>query len=99
MTGASKGIGKGIALELGRAGCDVAVNYNSDAGGAEATVRELEQMGRRAFAVRANVGLSADVDAMFEKTFEQFERLDVLVNNAGVQTWKSLLELTEAEAP
>ena len=97
MTGASKGVGKGIALELGRAGCDVAVNYNSDAAGAEATVRELEKLGRRGFAVRGNVGLSADVDAMFEKTFEQFERLDVLVNNAGVQTWKSLLDLTEAE--
>lgn len=97
VTGASKGVGKGIALELGRAGCDIAVNYNSDAGGAAATVREIEQMGRRAFAVRANVGLSGDVDAMFEQTLERFERLDVLVNNAGVQTWKSLLELTEAE--
>ncbi len=56
VTGASKGIGKGIALELARAGCDVAVNYHSDAAGAEGTVAEIRGLGRRAFAVRANVG-------------------------------------------
>ncbi len=97
VTGASKGVGKGIALEFGQAGCDVAVNYNTDRVGAEATVAELEAMGRRAFAVQADVGVAAEVERMFEEVFRRFDRLDILVNNAGVQTWKELLELTEAE--
>ncbi len=97
VTGASKGVGKGIALELGRQGCHVAVNYNSDLAGAEATVAELAALGAGGFAIRANVGVKADVESMFAIVLERFGRLDVMVNNAGVQTWKPLLELTEAE--
>jgi len=97
VTGASKGVGKGIALELGRQGFHVAVNYNSDLAGAEATVAELEALGAGGFAVRGNVGVKADVDAMFAAVLVRFGRLDALVNNAGVQTWKPLLDLTEAE--
>jgi len=97
VTGASKGVGKGIALELGRAGASVVVNYNRDAAGAEATVAEIRGMGRDAFAVQGDVGVAADVDRMFGAVHERFPRLDILINNAGVQTWKPLLELTEAE--
>jgi NAD(P)-dependent dehydrogenase (short-subunit alcohol dehydrogenase family) len=97
VTGSSKGVGKGIALELGRNGCDVAVNYNSDRAGAEATVAELHAMGRSAFPVGGNVASSADVDRMFAEVTTRFPRLDILVNNAGVQTWKPLLELEESE--
>lgn len=97
VTGASKGVGKGIALELGRAGCDVIVNYHSDAAGAQATVDEITRMGRQAFALQADVGASTDVRAMFDRAFERVKRLDILVNNAGTQTWKALLELEEAE--
>src|SRR5438552_15868729 len=97
VTGASKGVGKGIALELARCGCDVAVNFNADAPGAEATVDEIRAMGRRAFPVRANVASSRDIDSMFQEVIREFPRLDILVNNAGVQTWKPLLELEEAE--
>jgi NAD(P)-dependent dehydrogenase (short-subunit alcohol dehydrogenase family) len=97
VTGASKGIGKGIALELARAGCDVAVNYRSDRAGAEATVAEIEALGQRAFALHADVGIGADVAAMFGEVFRQFERLHIHVNNAGVQTFKPLLDLEEEE--
>jgi NAD(P)-dependent dehydrogenase (short-subunit alcohol dehydrogenase family) len=97
VTGASKGVGKGIALEFARCGCDVAVNYNSDGAGADTTVEEIRALGRHAFAAHANVGISADVDRMFQQVFERFPRLDILVNNAGVQTWKPLLDLEEAE--
>ena len=97
VTGASKGIGKGIALELARHGCDVAVNYHSDAYGAAATVREIEGQGGKAFAVHANVGASPDVDRMFDQVLERFSKLNILVNNAGVQTWKALLDLEESE--
>src|SRR5581483_4489088 len=97
VTGASKGVGKGIALELARNGCDVAVNYNSDAAGADATVAEIRSMGRKALPVQANVGVSADIDRMLQQVLQEFPRLDILVNNAGVQTWKPLLDLEEAE--
>src|SRR5690349_942933 len=97
VTGASKGVGKGIALELAREGCEVAVNYNTDAAGAEATVSEIRAMGRSALAVQANVGVSADVIRMFAAVLDRFGRLDILVNNAGVQTWKALLDLEERE--
>jgi NAD(P)-dependent dehydrogenase (short-subunit alcohol dehydrogenase family) len=97
VTGASKGVGRGIALELGRRGCDVAVNYNTDEAGAAETVAELRAMGREAFAVRANVGVSSEVDAMFAEVFRRFPQLHILVNNAGVQTWKALLDLEEGE--
>ena len=97
VTGASKGIGKGIALELARAGCNVAINYNSDEAGAEATAAEIRSLGREAIVTQANVGASEDVDRMFAEVTAAFPRLDVLVNNAGVQTWKTLIELTEAE--
>jgi NAD(P)-dependent dehydrogenase (short-subunit alcohol dehydrogenase family) len=97
VTGASKGVGKGIALELGRAGCDVVVNYHSDAGGAQATVDELTKMNRRAFAVKADVGDSAEVRRMFDEAVARVKRLDILVNNSGTQTFKALLELEEEE--
>jgi NAD(P)-dependent dehydrogenase (short-subunit alcohol dehydrogenase family) len=97
VTGASKGVGKGIALELGRAGAKVIVNYNSDRGGADATVAEIRGMGADAFAVQADVSDLAAVDRMLQSALEKFSRLDILVNNAGVQTWKPLLELTESE--
>ena len=93
VTGASKGIGKGIALELARQKFDVWVNYNSDRAGADDTAREVQALGQRAFVVQADVGHAAAVTAMFQ----QIETLDLMVNNAGQQTWKPLLELTEAE--
>lgn len=93
VTGASKGVGKGIALELARQKFDVWVNYNSDRAGADGTAREVEALGQRAFVVQADVGHAAAVTAMFQ----QIETLDLMVNNAGQQTWKPLLELTEAE--
>jgi len=97
VTGASKGVGKGIALELARGGANVAVNYNADSAGAEATVREIHGIGREALAIQANVAVAADVDRMFAQLLQKFPRLDILVNNAGVQTWKPLLDLTEAD--
>ena len=97
VTGGSKGVGKGIALELARCGCHIAVNYNSDARGAEATAVEIRALGRKAVTVQADVGLATDVDRMFAEVLHQFPRLDILVNNAGAQTWKPLLELEEGE--
>jgi len=97
VTGASKGVGKGIALELARQGAAVAVNYLSDAAGADATAAEITAAGGRALTVQADVGSKQQVDEMFDRVLAAFGRLDILVNNAGIQTWKPLLELTEEE--
>jgi NAD(P)-dependent dehydrogenase (short-subunit alcohol dehydrogenase family) len=97
VTGASKGIGKAIAIELARRGADVAVNYLSDAAGAQATVREIEALGRSAAAIQADVGNAREAARLFEETMRLFRRLDILVNNAGTQVWKALLDVTEAE--
>jgi NAD(P)-dependent dehydrogenase (short-subunit alcohol dehydrogenase family) len=97
VTGASKGVGKGIALELGRCGANVAINYNTDRDGAERTVAELQALNVQAFTIQANVGISADVGRMFDQIAQRFPALNIMVNNAGVQTWKPLLELEEAE--
>ncbi len=97
VTGASKGVGKGIALELARCGCRVAVNYHSDRAGAEATAGEIAAMGRDACIVQGDVGNAGQVQRMFEEVLKRFPRLDILVNNAGTQVWKPLLELEESE--
>lgn len=97
VTGSSKGVGKGIALDLARNGCNVAVNFHSDAAGGAQTVAEIVALGRAAFAVKANVGAAAEVDSMMAAVLAQFGKLDILVNNAGVQTWKPLLDLEESE--
>jgi NAD(P)-dependent dehydrogenase (short-subunit alcohol dehydrogenase family) len=97
VTGASKGVGKGIALELAKAGCDVAVNYHNDGEGAEATVSEIVGLGSKAIAIAGDVSQGDQVVKMFEQVRGAFGHLDVLVNNAGIQTWKPLLELAEAD--
>jgi NAD(P)-dependent dehydrogenase (short-subunit alcohol dehydrogenase family) len=97
VTGASKGVGKGIALELARAGCNVAVNYLADAPGAEGTAADIRAMGRTGLTVQADAGVASDVDRMFQEIARSFQRLDILVNNAGTQTWKPLLDLEGAE--
>jgi 3-oxoacyl-[acyl-carrier protein] reductase len=90
-------VGKGIALALARAGCRVAVNYRTGASAAEETVGEIQRLGVEAFAVRGDVGQSSDVAAMFDAVIGRFGSLNALVNNAGVQTWKPLLDVSEAE--
>lgn len=93
VTGASKGIGKCIAIELGKAGFDVAVNYNSDLAGAQDTVAQIEACGRKAVALQANVGSVERVRNLFKQFDEHFDDIHVVVANAAVQTWKPLLEL------
>ena len=103
VTGASRGIGKEIALELARRGWRVAVNYYNDPQEmVDATVAEIRAVakevgGGEVLAVQADIRSSSQVAAMFEKVTASFGRLDLLVNNAGVQTWKPLLDVTEEE--
>jgi 3-oxoacyl-[acyl-carrier protein] reductase len=84
VTGASRGFGRAIALAFGREGADVIVNYHASAAAAAEVVATLEKLGRRAIAVRADVGDERDVGALVDAALARFGRLDVLVNNAGI---------------
>ncbi|SFU72224.1 glucose 1-dehydrogenase [Pustulibacterium marinum] len=85
VTGGSSGIGKGVAIYLGKAGAKVAVNYHSDEEGANDTVNQIKEAGGEAFAIQADVADEASVEHMFDKVFETYENLDILVSNAGLQ--------------
>src|SRR5690349_6972730 len=97
VTGASRGIGRAIAVELGRTGFDVLVNYRSNAGEAERTREEVKAAGARAEIVAADVGNEDDRQRLVAHTRELFGRLDLLVNNAGVAPEKRV-DLLEASA-
>jgi len=98
VTGASRGIGKEIALELARNGYRVAVNYYKDPPAmVDATMAEIRSLQPNSFPIEADIRSSAEVAAMFDRVLAAFGRLDLLVNNAGVQTWKPLLDVTEEE--
>ena len=97
VTGASKGIGAGIALELASAGANVVVNYASDKNGAEAIVRSIVDGGGRSIAIQGDVSNSADVTRIFDQAAIAFGSIDILVNNAGVYQAMPISKLTEAE--
>jgi 3-oxoacyl-[acyl-carrier protein] reductase len=97
VTGASKGIGAGIAKQLGAAGAAVVVNYASSKEGAEKVVAEIAAKGGKAIAVQADVSKAADVQRLFAETKKAFGPLDVLVNNAGIYQFGPLEAVTEAE--
>ena len=95
VTGASKGIGAGIAKELAAQGAAVVVNYASSREGADKTVAEIGQAGGKAVAVQGDVSKKADIVKLFAETQKTFGRLDVLVNNAGLYAFAPLEEVTE----
>src|SRR5712671_3360434 len=97
VTGASKGIGAGIALSLAKEGAVVAVNYSSDRNGADRVVDKITAAGGKALAVRGSVTSSGDIDRFFSETEKQLGNVDVLVNNAGVFAYLPLQDVTEEE--
>jgi 3-oxoacyl-[acyl-carrier protein] reductase len=97
VTGASKGIGAGIAKGLAAAGAAVVVNYASSREGADRVVAEITAKGGKAIAVQGDVSSAADVKRLFEQTKASFGALDVLVNNAGVYQFEPLEKVTEEE--
>ena len=97
VTGASKGIGAGIAKGLAAEGASVVVNYSSSREGADRVVAEITGSGGTAIAVQGNVSKGADVERLFAETEKAFGTLDVLVNNAGVFQFDPLEAVTETE--
>lgn len=97
VTGSSRGIGRGVALALTEAGFDVVVYHHEDPQNAEETAQRISALGRRTLRVEADVGAKRDVENMFDRALAELGPPDLLVNNAGVQTWKPFLELSEED--
>ncbi|MCM3725981.1 3-oxoacyl-[acyl-carrier-protein] reductase [Neobacillus cucumis] len=97
VTGASRGIGREIALELARQGANVAVNFAGSEAKANEVVDEIKALGRDAFAVKCNVADTEAVSEMVKETVDRFGRLDILVNNAGITRDNLLMRMKEEE--
>ena len=97
VTGASKGIGAGIAKEFAEAGASVVVNYASDKQGADRVVDEITKGGGKAIAIQGNVARKADVEKLFAEAENAFGKLDILANNAGVYEFVPLEDVTEQQ--
>ncbi len=98
VTGASRGIGRAIALTFAKEGADLIVNYSKNEEKAKEVVKEIVKLGRKALLVKADVSNKDEVKAMVDKAIKEFGRIDILVNNAGIN-WKptKLLEGTTEE--
>ncbi|RZI61176.1 MAG: glucose 1-dehydrogenase [Rubrivivax sp.] len=97
VTGASKGIGAGIAKQFAKAGASVVVNYATSKDAADAVVAEIQNAGGQAVAIQADFSKTADIRRLFEESKRAFGTLDILVNNAGVYAFAPVQEATEEE--
>lgn len=97
VTGAGKGIGKEIALELARGGAKCVINYASSAAGAESVAEEIRAMGSEAMTYKCDVSDADAVQKMITDVMEQYGRIDILVNNAGITKDGLMLKMTEAD--
>lgn len=95
VTGSSKGIGAGIAKELGKAGATVVVNYSSNESDAKKVVKEIQLLGGKTIAIQADMSKSADVTRLFHQIKSEFGPIDILVNNAGKAVFEMIDDLTE----
>jgi glucose 1-dehydrogenase len=97
VTGASKGLGAGIAIALAEAGADILVNYCGDHGGAELTAAKVRAAGRTAVVVKADVSREAEVLEMYRRMIDELGRIDILINNAGFQRNAAIDQMSLAE--
>ena len=97
VTGASRGIGKAIALRLAWEGYNLVVNYVNGKDAAEAVAKEAEEIGAKTLVVQADISKAIDVERLFNETISEFGRLDVLVNNAGITRDNLLIRMSEKE--
>ena len=84
VTGASRGIGRAVAINLAQSGADVVVNYSGSEGAAQETVEAVQALGRKAIKFKANVANADEVASMVEEAHKEFGHIDILVNNAGI---------------
>ena len=95
VTGASRGIGAGIALELGHRGASVVVNYVKGLDGANAMVHQIEDMGSKAFAIQADVSKVPEITRLFEEAKARFGKIDIVCSNSGMESFDATEEITE----
>lgn len=96
ITGAGRGIGKGIALELGKRGASVVVNYGNSAKSAEEVVAELGKLGAKGVALQADISKPESVAALFEKAVAHFGHIDFVISNSGMEVWCPEVDVTPA---
>ncbi|MBB3109356.1 3-oxoacyl-[acyl-carrier protein] reductase [Paenibacillus phyllosphaerae] len=97
VTGASRGIGRAIAIALAEAGADVAINYAGSESAAAETAQAVEALGRRSLLLKANVGKADEFEAMVKQVIETFGTIDILVNNAGITRDNLIMRMKEEE--
>ncbi|GMK40826.1 3-ketoacyl-ACP reductase [Paenibacillus sp. CCS19] len=97
VTGASRGIGRQIAIQLAQSGAKVVVNYASNPEKADEVVQLITKAGGQSTAIRADVSRVSEIEALFAETLERFGRIDILVNNAGIMKCSSIADVTEEE--
>lgn len=97
VTGGAVGIGRAIAIELAKEGCDIVINYNTSAEKALALVEEIEKYGRHAIAVQADVGQFEDAKRLVQTAVDEFGGINILVNNAGIVADNLMLRMTEEQ--
>lgn len=97
VTGASRGIGRAIAIALAEAGADVVVNYAGSESAAADTARAIEALGRKAVLAKADVGKAAEAEQLVKTALDTFGKLDILVNNAGITRDNLLMRMKEEE--
>jgi len=97
VTGGSRGIGKAIALKLASQGANVVVNYTSNSAAADEVVKEVEALGVKGIAVRANVSVASDIENLIKETESQLGKIDILVNNAGITRDGLLIRMKEED--
>ncbi|MGH4122801.1 MAG: 3-oxoacyl-[acyl-carrier-protein] reductase [Clostridium sp.] len=97
VTGASRGIGRAIALKLAKLGANIVVNYRNSVEAVQEVVKEIEDLGVKALAVQCDISSYSDVDYMMKKCIEQFGSLDILVNNAGITKDGLLMRMKEED--
>ena len=97
ITGAAKGIGRAITIELARTGYDVVINYHSDRSAAESLKQEAENLGACALTVYADMGCVADIREMYAQAVERFKQIDLVVNNAGISSEVYFLDASEED--
>ncbi|ROW00813.1 hypothetical protein VMCG_06454 [Cytospora schulzeri] len=94
ITGAGRGIGRGIAIELGRRGANVIVNYGSSAKAADEVVSELAELGTEAVAIQADISNPDSVGELFQKALSHFGYIDIVVSNSGMEVWCAEVDVT-----
>lgn len=94
ITGAGRGIGRGIALELGKRGASIVVNYSRSSGAADEVVAELGKLGSKSVAMQADISKPEEVAGLFQKALDHFGHIDIVVSNSGMEVWCEETEVT-----